>query len=431
MVTLGIIAEYNPFHNGHLYHLKKAKELSGAEYTIAVMGGNFLQRGEPAFWNKWIRTEMALAAGIDLIIELPFVFASQDARGFAQAGVRILDSLGVVDYITFGCENKEIEIFSQLAHLIRKEPPYFKKILKEELKKGLNFPEAREKAAISYYQKYKLSTEEVPLNVIKEILRQSNSILALEYIIALQSLKSSIKPLPIMRIGSDFLQDKWEGQFSSATAIRKLAYQYYYSLKTEILEKLKIGLPETSFQMIMNGLKQDVNPVTGASFGQCILAKLRSATILDLKNINGVEEGLENKLKNAADSSETIEELINATKSKRYTYTRVQRIMIHSLFNLTKKEVNFFNKSGPLYCRILGMTEKGRTILKKAKPVSKLPIVLKLKSFYKKSRTPGNKEILRMLDYDILATDLYVLAYHKKGLGKGKQDFSRKVILIQ
>ena len=151
MSTLGIIAEYNPFHNGHLYHLQKAKERTGAEYTIAVLGGNFLQRGEPALWNKWVRTKMALLAGIDLVIELPFVFATQDAQGFARAGVSILNALGIVDYITFGCENDNIETFSEVAQLIRKEPPYYKEILKE-LEKGYSYPRVREKPSLIIFR---------------------------------------------------------------------------------------------------------------------------------------------------------------------------------------------------------------------------------------------------------------------------------------
>jgi len=115
---VGIIAEYNPFHNGHLYHLQKAKELTGAKYCVAVMGGHFLQRGEPAFMNKWTRTLMALNAGIDIVIEMPFIFASQDARGFAKAGIQILNSLGIVDYIVFGCENNQLEILNNLAEIL-------------------------------------------------------------------------------------------------------------------------------------------------------------------------------------------------------------------------------------------------------------------------------------------------------------------------
>lgn len=430
MSTLGIIAEYNPFHNGHLYHLQKAKERTGAEYTIAVLGGNFLQRGEPALWNKWVRTKMALLAGIDLVIELPFVFATQDAQGFARAGVSILNALGIVDYITFGCENDNIETFSEVAQLIRKEPPYYKEILKRELEKGYSYPRVREKAVVNYFQKYGPNSIETSLSELTCLLKKSNNILALEYIIALQSLNSNIKPLPILRIGSDFSQDRWEGKYSSANAIRKLICRFYCSSEKETLKKIKSVLPSSTFQIIMDELEQGVNPVLESNLNQSILAKLRCISVIDLKEINGIQEGLENLLKKASDSAGNIEELIQIVKSKRYTRTRIKRIIIHSLFGLSKREILAFNKSGPQYIRALGMSAKGRIILKKAKLGSKLPLILSLKHFYKSNQKLGNKAILRMLNYDILATDLYVLAYNSTGLRIGRQDFTRKVIII-
>lgn len=433
MLVLGVIAEFNPFHNGHQYLLQKSKELTGADFSIAVMGGHFLQRGEPAFWNKWVRTKMAIKSGFDLVIELPYVFASQDARGFAQAGVKILNSLGVVDYISFGCESEEIEIFSTLATLIRKNPPLFKKIIKEELKKGDSFPKIREKAIISFYQKYnhELVGMGVSLNEIRSILRQPNNILALEYMISLQQLKSSIKVLPIKRIGSSFSENKLEGRYSSATAIRNLISQYYFdSDNFQFLEELKTTMPLSSYQIISDQLKEDINPVLFSNFEQAIFNRLRSIPARDLKRINGIQEGLENKFKKAALLTGSIEELISMTKSKRYTRTRIQRIIIHSLFNLTRQEVQTFNKNGPLYCRILGMSKKGRNILQKAKLNSKLPIVQQLKRFYRHNSSLGNDVLLNMLNYDILATDLYVLAYNRRDLRTGSQDFTRSMHIL-
>jgi predicted nucleotidyltransferase len=432
MSTLGIIAEYNPFHNGHLYHLQKSKELSSADYSIAVMGGNFLQRGEPALWNKWTRTKMALLAGIDLVIELPFVFASQDSHGFAQAGIRLLDSLGVVDYIAFGCENEQIETFVNLAKLIRTEPPYFKKVIKEGVKKGDSFPKIREKAITSFYQKYAKNLPNTSLDEVREFLNKSNNILALEYIIALQDLKSSIKPIPIKRIGSRYLEDNLEGQYSSATAIRKIIAQSYYSdiNNANLLERLKSTIPDSSYQIIREEFQNGFNPILLSCFEQSIFSKLRSMDIADIKKINGIQEGLENKLKKAAISTGSIEDLLIAVKSKRYTHTRIQRILIHSLIGLTKREVQKFNRCGPLYCRVLGMTKKGRLILKKAKSNSKLPLVLKLSNFYQQHKKLENEVILKMLDYDILATNLYVLAYKSVIARAGGQDFINKIILI-
>jgi predicted nucleotidyltransferase len=430
MSTLGIIAEYNPFHNGHLYHLRKSKELSGAEFIIAVMGGHFLQRGEPALLDKWIRANMALSAGIDLVIEMPFVFASQDARGFAHGGIRLLDALGIVDYISFGCEENRIEILTELAKLIKAEPPYFKQILKEEVKKGDSFPKIRAKAISEYYQKFGLKYKSIPLNEIEETLNKPNNILALEYIRSLQKIKSSIKSVPIKRIGSKYQQDQLEGQYSSATAIRKKIIQNYFEYDPGISELLKVTMPESSYQILSDALGNEMNPIMLSCFEQAIFSQLRRMNAANIKKIHGIEEGLENRLKESVLSSHTIEHLIASIKTKRYTRTRIQRILVHSLFNLTTKEVLAFNKKGPLYCRVIGMTERGKFLLKKIKAKSKIPIVIKLKKFNQQNKINSNELIQKMIDYDILSTDLYVLGY-EKGISRiGGQDYTKRIVLL-
>jgi predicted nucleotidyltransferase len=159
------------------------------------MGGNFLQRGEPAFMNKWARTMMALNAGVDIIIELPFIFASQNAREFANAGIQILNSLGIIDYIVFGCENNQMEILNNLAEILITEPDFYKRALKEEIKNGFSFPKIRERAVTQYFQKYGENYNRNSIKIIKKVLRQPNNILALEYLISLKTLKSTIKPI--------------------------------------------------------------------------------------------------------------------------------------------------------------------------------------------------------------------------------------------
>ncbi len=430
MSILGIIAEYNPFHNGHLYHLQKSKELTGAKFCIAVMSGHFLQRGEPALLNKWTRTKMALSAGIDLVLEMPLVFASQDARGFADAGIQILDSLGIVDYVSFGCEEDQIECLTELAKLIRTEPPYFQQILKEEIKKGGSFPKNREKAIAKYYQKFDRKFKNNSIKKVKEILNQPNNILALEYIKSLQNLKSLIKPVPIKRIGSKYLQDKLEGQYSSATAIRERIIKNYFEHIPSPLEGLKSTMPVSSYQIIFDELQNGINPVMLSCFEQAILSQLRRLSIADIKEIHGIQEGLENRVKESALSSGTLENLIQTIKSKRYTRTRIQRILIHSLFYLTHKEIATFNTKGPLYCRVLGVTENGKYLLKRLKSRSCLPIIIKLKNYYKQIKINGDIITQKMLDYDIMATNLYVLGY-KTGLSKmGGQDYTNKIVLL-
>jgi predicted nucleotidyltransferase len=427
---LGIIAEYNPFHNGHLYHLQKAKELTGAKYCVAVMGGHFLQRGEPAFMNKWTRTMMALDAGIDIVIEMPFIFSSQDARGFAKAGIKILNSLGIIDYIAFGCENDQMEILNYLAEILRNEPDFYKKILKEEIKNGISFPKTRERALVQYYQKYGNNYNVNTLNNIKKVLRQPNNILALEYLISLKNIKSSITPVAIKRVGSNYLQEKLGGQFSSATAIRKTILKNFAKNQKNLLKGVENTLPVFSYNLILNELKKGLNPITISSFEQAIFSQLRRMPVNEIKMIHGVQEGLENRLKDGVSSSFNVETLIQEVKTKRYTQTRIQRILIHSLFYLTHKETEIFNQTGPLYCRILGMTENGKLILKKLKKRSKLPVIIKLRNFLRKIQDNENDVIQKMLNYDILSTDIYVLGYNFDISRIAGQDFTNNIIIL-
>lgn len=430
MSTVGLIAEYNPFHHGHSYHLNKSKELTGAKFLIAVMSGNFLQRGEPALLNKWTRARMALSAGIDIVVELPFVFASQDARGFAQAGIRLLNALGVVDYVSFGCEYNQLEGLTEIAKLLKAEPPYFQRILREEAKKGYSFPMIREKAITEYFHQYRTRLKYITMDKIKEILRQPNNILALEYMMALQKQKSSLKPLPIKRIGSRYSQDKLEGQYSSATAIRKRIIEDFLKNSRTAFKELKRYMPSSTLNILINELQNGINPIMLSCFEQAIFYHLRRIDLKDMKKIHGVQEGLENRIKSSVLLHDSLESMIQAIKTKRYTRTRIQRILIHSLFDLTKKEVITFNKKGPLYCRILGMTERGKSILKKIKIQSNVPVVMKVKTFNERNKRNGNEVIQRMLDYDILATDLYVLGYKPRVLRKGGQDYTNQVVLL-
>lgn len=430
MEILGIIAEYNPFHSGHLYHLQKAKELTGAKYCVAVMGGNFLQRGEPAFFNKWTRSLMALNAGVDIVIEMPFVFASQNSRGFASAGIGILNALGVVNYLAFGCENNQIEILNSLAEILEKEPDFYKKILRDEIKKGNSFPRIREIALTEYYKKYGERHIKITIEEIKNVLQQPNNILALEYLISLRKTKSSIMPVTVKRVGSNYLQEKLEGQYSSATAIRRRIIRNILNNNKRPLRGLEKVLPDFSYKVILDELEKGLNPVTISCFEQVLLTQLRKMSLDEIRMIYGVQEGLENRLKVGANSSFDIESLIKNVKSKRYTQTRIQRILIHSLFFLTHKEVEMFNKKGPLYCRVIGMTENGKLILKKIKKHSKLPIIIKLKNFIKENRENENAVLQKMLDYDILSTDLYVLGYNLRTARIAGQDFIKNTLIL-
>ena len=237
-------------------------------------------------------------------------------------------------------------------------------------------------------------------------------------------------PIPIKRIGSNYLQDTLGGHYSSATAIRKKIIRNFSYNKNTSIKGLKNTLPDFSYNIIKDEFKKGFNPVTLSSFEQAIFSQLRRLTTDEIKMIHGVQEGLENRIKEAANSATDIETLIKIIKSKRYTQTRIQRVLIHSLFFLTHQEIELFNNKGPLYCRVLGMTKNGKIILKKLKKYSELPIIIKLKNFIKQNRENDNEIIQKMLGYDILSTDIYVLGYNFGTARIAKQDFTKNVLIL-
>ena len=220
MKVAGIIAEYNPFHKGHQYHIEETRKKTGADYVVVVMSGNYVQRGEPAIADKYMRTQMALSGGADLIIEMPALYATASAEYFATAGIGILDKLGCVDFLSFGSEWADVQDFSAYADLFLEEPQEYKNILQEQLKLGKSFPEARAFAAGKFLFNSK------PEKAI-EFLKEPNHILGLEYIKALKRRSSPIEPIVIKRKGSHYHESELTEHFSSATAIRQAMYRYY------------------------------------------------------------------------------------------------------------------------------------------------------------------------------------------------------------
>ena len=220
MKVAGIIAEYNPFHKGHQYHIEETRKQTGADYVIAVMSGDYVQRGEPAIADKYMRTRMALSGGVDLVIEMPVIYATASAEYFATAGIGILDRLGCVDYLSFGSEWADVEDYSSYATLFLEEPEEYRQILQEQLKRGKSFPEARAFTA------GKLLFDSKPETAV-EFLKEPNHILGLEYIKALRRRNSSIQPITVKRKGNHYHEKILAEEYSSATSIRRELYQYY------------------------------------------------------------------------------------------------------------------------------------------------------------------------------------------------------------
>ncbi|OGD14232.1 hypothetical protein A2V47_04785 [Candidatus Atribacteria bacterium RBG_19FT_COMBO_35_14] len=435
MKILGIITEYNPFHNGHLYHLFKAKEITRADYVVAVMSGNFLQRGEPAIINKWARTKMALNAGVDLIIELPFVFSTQDANGFAFGAVKLLDSLKIIDYLCFGCETDNLDTLYSISNFLDAEPQKYKELIVYYSKKGYEFPKARSQALCEYHRILGLEgLEKISTLELSKLLKYPNNILALEYIKHLLNLKSKIKPIAIKRIGASYHQKNIKGKISSATSIRNEILNNLSPPKTDLFilnDKIKSTIPPSGFSVLESELREGRGPITLDSYRQSIFAILRRMSSDDIFRIQGVTEGLENRIEKASLKSYTTEQLINAIKTRRYTRTKIQRIILHIMMNLSKGDISIFNKYGPLYARVLGFSKKGKTLLRAIKKNSSTPLISKLSNYLRQIIYEENNRVqnslVKMLDYDILATDIYVLGNKKAEDRVARLDFTHKI----
>lgn len=407
--VVGIVAEYNPFHNGHLYHLLESKKLSSSDYTIAVISGNFVQRGDVSIIDKWSKAEMALKNGIDLVIELPTLYSISSAENFAFGSMRILDSLGIVNAVSFGTEQSDIDTLDKFATVLFNEPKEYISVLNHELSKGISYPKARENALLLY------------LNDIRKyanVLSSPNNILGIEYLKALKKLKSNIIPIAIPRNKVGYNSTEIVNDFASATSIRQM-------LITRNTKDIYKVMPESSYEILNNCVSngQYVSSIT--QYEKEIIYILRKLSIEEIANIPDVTEGLENLIKEAANSCNNIQEFINIVKSKRYTQTRIQRILVYALLGITKKDMINLNKTNP-YIRVLGFNSKGRDLLSAIVSENpKLNIITSVKKF---TDSNPNRNLMSILDKDIFATNVYTLGYEYDSFSN--LDYTKKLITL-
>lgn len=336
MKAIGIVVEYNPFHNGHKYHLEKAKE--EGDIIIAVMSGDFVQRGEPSILNKWIKSEIAIKSGIDIVVELPVFYSTQSAELFSKGAVMLLEKLKVSKMV-FGTENGEIEKIKKIIELGKNDE--FQRKVKEKMKIGISYPNAYNQTILEY----------------EDLSLQSNEILALEYIKAIENIKSKIVPIAIKRESSGYYSDSEIDGISSATGIRK---------------KIKNGenIEKLISKDVLDSLQKQIKNkslVELKSFYELI----RYRVLLEkesLKNIQDMEEGYWNRLYESAILYDKFEDFFKAIVTKRYTIGRVQRVLIHILTDLTKEITESVKKEVP-FIRVLGFNEKGQKYLKALKKI--------------------------------------------------------------
>ena len=357
MRVVGIIAEYNPLHNGHIYHLERARALSGADYCIVVLSGNFVQRGEAACTDKFSRAAWALRAGADLVLELPSVYAVAPAERFAAGGVRTLHATGVVNDLAFGCEAPDLQMLYQISDIIATEPPALQDAIKRHLSLGKSYPRARFDA---------LSEYGVPKNMLAAI-AQPNNILAVEYLNAIRQYAPSIEPLPIERVGTGYHSEEIVGDFASATAIRKAIVEG----RNEILATMPncVGGPLLYDEQFI---------IPQEALSDVMLYALRRMTLDDLATLPDVVEGFENVIYRSVRSARTLLEFYELIKTKRYTLARSKRIAACALLGITSDQVRKLTLSREgSYLKVLGFQKKARPLISEIAKRRTAPLILR------------------------------------------------------
>ncbi|GAB6931556.1 nucleotidyltransferase [Paenibacillus sp. JCM 10914] len=367
MKTVGIVVEYNPLHNGHVLHYQKSKAVTGADAVVAIMSGPFLQRGEPAIVSKRARTEMALLMGVDLVVELPISYAVQPAEWFAHGAVATLNATGVVDDLCFGSESGSLDLISPLAQKLALESRALQVEIDKRLQEGLNFPAAYGAAAASVCGDSEASTDE-----LQKLLTQPNNSLGLHYLMALEHLQSPITPYTIPRESAQY-HDPLPGSSSiaSATSIRNM-------ILADGLEGAAPYIPDYTYEILKQEFSDGQGPVTWERFRQPLFHTLLTHTSQQLEQHLEVTEGLEYRLQRILPQLETptVEHLLVALKTKRYTRTKLQRMLLHIMLNHRKSEMNPAALTlGPGYIRILGFNATGRVLLRRMKTTATLPII--------------------------------------------------------
>ncbi len=373
MKNYAIISEFNPFHNGHAYLVKSCRE-HGATHITAVMSGNFVQRGEPAIFPKHIRTLTALKNGVDLVIELHLPFAVSNAQQFAENGTSVADAMNCVDCIAFGSECGDITSLNELSSLIISEN--FQKKLKEQISTGISYP-----SALTNTMKI-INPSLVPL------MSEPNNILGIEYIKAVYKLGSPIKPVTFKRIGDSYNDTSASSEFASAASIRRLIYEN---------KSFKKYVPENSVDILLSEIEKG-NIASLSENERGFILKLRQMSANDIAAIADVNEGLENRIKTAVMNSTSLEKIIERTKSKRYTYARIRRILLACLLNIKK---SYLTEKAP-YIRVLGFNSRGAEILSCVKQKSVVPLITKIRKA--ESLSPAEKAFLAL---EINAGDIY------------------------
>lgn len=412
MKVCAVIAEYNPFHLGHAYHLKQARLLTDADYIIVVMSGNFVQRGDPALVDKYTRAKAALSCGADLVLELPSCFSTGSAEYFARGAIAMLDHLGMIDFLCFGSECSEIQFLSQFAEIFLNEPEPYKNILREKLKLGYSYPTARSNALVIAYPQ---------LAADIAVVSSPNNILGIEYIKALHQRRSRIHPVNIRRTGSDHRDQRLGDVYSSSRALRQ-AIQSNRSI-----EELRSHMPEEAYNVLAEYFAQE-RPLFQNDFSTLLHYKLLSEQAKGYTKYLDVTPDLSEKICKYVYQFTTFSEFCDLLKSKDMTYTRISRCLLHILLNITKEHMEYYidNQDSICYARLLGFREEAKPLLTAIDHNTSIPLITKMADADKLLTSGGNQ----MFQQEVQITDIYSSIQAAKSNHRMYHEYTRPMIVV-
>lgn len=413
--TIGIIAEYNPFHNGHFYQIDSIRRQTGARNIVVVMSGDFVQRGTPAWTDKYLRTKMALACGADLVFELPVAFSTSSAESFARAGVSLLTSLGFVDGICFGSEYDNLSVLQEIAAFLANPSSSFEESVHTLTAKGISYPAARQQALTDHF--------ETPCPASLSLLSEPNTILALEYLKAILQQNSHLTPFLLPREGGSYHKEELDGSFASATAIRKAvfadcpssaAFSPSPAQKEVFLKTIAAVVPKNVLTLLRE--HDSHYPITENNFSDLLYYRLAHLSEKDMEILDMTEE-IFNRIQKHMQDFTSFSDFTAQIKTKQYTYSRISRVLLHCLLDITAESVAAASASAAIpyvpYARLLGFRLEKSGLLRKD---SGLPVITKpadgfsqINSFYHNlpSAKSGIPYAHSLYGKDISASNLY------------------------
>ena len=416
MKVVGIIAEYNPFHKGHKYQIEQLREKTGADYVIVAMSGNFLQRGVPALCDKFTRTRMALECGADLVLELPTLWATASAEYFAEGGVALLASTGVVTHLGFGAESNNLEGLLQISSILKEEPSVYRAVLGNSIRTGNPFPVARKNALVTCLPQFSSGQ-------LDEILDAPNNILALEY---LKALPSHIKPVLIPRKGAGYFDTEINTEIPSATAIREAIFSDENADKENLFELLAAAMPEEAYPVLKEFLEKYCCMETN-DFSSMLGYRLLSLSETDYSHFADCNKDFSNKIKNNLKDYVNIESFTELLKSKDLTYTRISRCLLHILLNITQANYSIGRAIGYTpYLRVLGFRKDASELLSEIKEKAYVPLISKVAD----ASSELGYETYKIFENDLFASALYYQALASKSNTKPLNEYTNQIVII-